>query len=117
VILSPVVVPIWYLQKGKKMMLVRMQNYVSIGGKRDRANVNYLLVDPVLALRLRRRTWLITNTEFKWDWRTHQASGITGFQLGRITKGKRAFWIKPEIPWGPGRQSDFIIKVGIHKFR
>jgi hypothetical protein len=116
-IIAPLAVPIWYLGRRNRFFLLRVQNYVSVAGKSSRANVNYLVADPTLAFRAARNTWIVVDTEFKRDWNTKRGSAISGIQFGKMISGKIGFWVKPEIPWGPGRQGDFTFKFGIYKFR
>lgn len=117
VVVAPVAVPIWYLAKRKRLILLRIQNFTSIAGNGNRADVNYLNVEPTFAWGLDRRTWILFNNEFKWDWRSKRESGVAGLQIGRMIGGKVGVWFKPEIPWGPGRSGGFNIKFGVFKFR
>jgi hypothetical protein len=116
-IFSPTVVPVWYLKPRKRIFLVRFQNYVSVAGKSSRPDVNYLLAAPMLINRLNRKWWVLVDTEFKWDWESKLGSGISGIQLGRMFRRKYGFWLKPEIPWGPGRQGDFTLKFTVFRVR
>ncbi len=116
-ILAPVVVPVWYLGKKRRLTFIRFQNHFSVAGKSSRPDVNYFLADPNIVHRLSRRWWIAANTEFKWDWRTDVGSGISGLQIGRMMRGKFGFWLKPEIPWGPGRLGDFNLKFTVFRIR
>ncbi len=116
-ILAPIAVPTWYFAKRKRFFFVRMQYFVSVAGGRNRPNVNYLVADPTLAFQVSRGAWAIVNTELKWDWRSDKGSGISGVQFGKMISRKMGIWIKPEIPWGAGRQTDFAVKVGLVRFR
>ena len=116
-ILAPTVVPVWYFENRKRLTLIRIQNYFSVAGKRHRPDVNYLLVDPFVILPLNRKWWIGLNNEFKWDWKTSQGSSISGFQIGRIVRGKFGFWAKPEVPWGSGRTGGFNLKFTVFRVR
>jgi hypothetical protein len=116
-ILAPSIIPVWYFQNRKRLTVIRIQNYFSIAGKRHRPDVNYLLVDPFVIVPINRKYWIGANTEFKWDWRTSQASGISGLQVGRMVRGKFGVWIKPEIPFGPGRTGGFNLKFTVFRVR
>lgn len=117
VVVAPIAVPIWYLAKRKRLILLRIQNFTSVAGKSSRADINYLNIEPTFAWGLDRRTWILFNNEFKWDWRSKRESGIAGLQVGRMIGGKMGVWLKPEIPWGSGRSGGFNIKFGLFKFR
>lgn len=116
-ILAPSIIPVWYFSHRKRLFLVRTQNYVSVAGKSSRQNVNYLLVAPAFIHKVSRKWWLAEDTEFKWDWHNKLASGITGLQIGRMVRGGFGFWFKPEVGWGPGRQSDLNLKFTAFRIR
>ena len=116
-ILAPTAVPVWYFAKRKRLVLVRLQNYVSVAGSGSRPNVNFLIADPILVQRLTRKWWILANTELKWDWRAQRGSGTSGVQFGRVLRNGFGFWIKPELSWGPGRQGDFNLKFTFYRIR
>jgi hypothetical protein len=116
-VIAPLVVPLWYLAKRKRLVTMRFQHYVSVAGNGSRPNINYTVVDPIVGWSIARRSWVFTNTEFKWDWRTKLGSATTGVQVGHMISGNMGIWIKPEIPWGPGRTGGFNIKAGVVLFR
>ncbi len=116
-VIAPAAVPVWYFAKRKRIALIRFQNFISVAGKSSRPDINFLVADPTIIHPLNRKWWIGANTEFKWDWRTERASGITGFQVGRMIRGKFGFWIKPEVPWGPGRAGNFTVKFTVFHVR
>lgn len=117
VILSPTIVPVWYFSNRKRFALLRIQNFFSVAGKSDKPDVNYFIAAPGIVHPLGRGWWVVGDTELKWDWKSKLGSGITGVQLGRMVKGKFGIWIKPEVPWGPGRASEFNFKFTVFKVR
>jgi len=116
-ILAPTIIPVWYFSHRERLFVLRTQNYVSVAGKSGRPGVNYLLVAPTLVHKVSRRWWLSEDTEFKWDWHNKLASAITGLQIGRMIKRGFGFWVKPEVGWGRGRQSDFNLKFTAFRIR
>jgi hypothetical protein len=116
-ILAPSFIPVWYFSNRKRLTFIRIQNYFSVAGKSSRPDVNYLLVDPNVVIPVTRRWWIGLNTEFTWNWKTSQAAGISGFQVGRIISRKFGFWIKPEIPFGPARTGGFNLKFIVFRVR
>jgi len=116
-LVAPVAVPIWYLAKRKRLILLRIQNFTSVAGKSNRAKINYFNLEPTFAWALDKQSWVLFNNEFKWDWRSKRGSGVAGVQFGRMIHGKTGIWFKPEIPWGPGRSGGFNVKVGVFRFR
>ena len=117
VILAPSVIPVWYFANRKRLSFIRIQNYFSVAGKSSRPDVNYLLVDPNVVVPVTKRWWIGTNTEFIWDWTTSRIAGTSGFQVGRIARGKFGFWVRPEIPFGPGRTGGFNLKFTVFRIR
>jgi hypothetical protein len=117
VILSPTVVPVWYFSDRKRFALLRIQNFVSIAGKKDRPDVNYFIAAPAIIHPMGKGWWIVGDTELKWDWKSKKGSGITGLQIGRMIKGKYGIWVKPEVPWGPGRIGNFNSKFTVFKIR
>lgn len=115
--IAPLVVPLWYLARRKRLVLFRLQHYVSVAGNSTRPNVNSTVFDPQIGMAVKRKAWIFTNTEFKWDWRTKLGSGITGVQYARMVNERIGVWIKGEVPWGAGRQGGFNIKIGLFRFR
>lgn len=116
-IFSPTVVPVWYFANRKRFALLRIQNFFSVAGKSDKPDVNYFIAAPAIVHPLGKGWWVMGDTELKWDWKAKLGSGITGVQLGRMVKGKYGIWIKPEVPWGPGRLGDFNFKFTVFKVR
>lgn len=116
-VVAPLMVPLWYLASRRRLVTMRLQHFVSVAGNGNRPNVNYTVFDPFIGLATGRRSWIFADTELKWDWRRKLNSAVTAVQFGRIFSDRMGFWIKPEIPWGPGRGGGFNIKVGIFRFR
>lgn len=116
-ILSPTVVPVWYFSNRKRFALLRLQNFVSVAGKSDRPDVNYFIAAPAIVHPLGKGWWVVGDTELKWDWKAKVGSGITGLQIGRMVKGRYGIWVKPEVPWGPGRVSEFNFKFTVFRVR
>jgi hypothetical protein len=116
-ILSPSIFPVWYFKRRERFFLIRIQNYISVAGKSNRPNINYMLVAPALVHRVNEKWWLGEDTEFKWDWQNKLSSAITGLQVGRMLKSGFGFWLKPEVPWGPGRSGGFNLKFTFFHLR
>jgi hypothetical protein len=110
-IVSPVVVPTWRFQDRRVLSFVKVQDYISFAGQEDRADIHYLTVTPLLAMKLSERWWVGADTEAKVNWaRDNQRSYKSGVVLLRMWAKGFGTWIKPEIPWGPNREGDFTIK-------
>jgi hypothetical protein len=116
-ILAPTAVPIWNFPRSRRRLLLRFQNFFSVAGKSNRADINYFVAGPALIGRLGKGWWYTADTELRWNWKTSLGSGISGFLVGRLIKGKFGIAFKPEIPWGPGRAGDFNLKFAVFKIR
>jgi len=116
-ILAPTAVPIWGFPKSRRRLLIRFQNFFSVAGKSSRPDINYFVAGPALIGRLGKGWWYTADTELRWNWKTDLGSGISGFVVGRIIKGKFGIAFKPEVPWGPGRAGDFNLKFAVFKIR
>jgi hypothetical protein len=116
-VFAPTAIPVWYFAKRKRLALIRIQNYTSVTGKSDRSKINYFIADPTIVTALNRRWWVTVNNEFKWDWRLQRGSSISGVQLGRMVRSKFGFWLKPEFPWGGGRQGQLNFKFTVFRIR
>jgi hypothetical protein len=116
-ILAPTAVPVWNFPKSRRTLLVRFQNFFSVAGKSSRPDVNFFVAAPALIGRLHGRWWYTADTELRWNWKTQVGSGISGFLVGRLVKGKFGIAFKPEVPWGPGRVGDFNLKFAVFKIR
>jgi hypothetical protein len=115
--LAPVVAPIWFFPK-RGFFFVKLQDYFSVAGKQDRADLHYFTTTPLLVWRVRRKWWVQFDSEAKTNF---QASGHTGFKsgflIGRVVKGKMGVWVKPEVGWGRYREADFAIKTSFFRVR
>ena len=116
-ILAPTAVPVWNFPKNRRKFLIRFQNYVSVAGRSNRPDINYFVAAPALIGRLHGKWWYTADTELRWHWRAKMGSGISGFLVGRLVKGKFGIAFKPEIPWGPARAGDFNLKFAVFKIR
>ncbi len=111
--LAPLAVPVWFFENRRGFAFVKVQDYVSIVGDRDRSDIHFLQITPTVLGRLSRRWWILADTEATIDWEhDNRASFKSGLQIGRII-GRTGIWIKPEIPWGRYRRGDWILKVSL----
>lgn len=116
-IIAPTLIPLFYFSQRKRLLVLRAQNFISIAGKSDRPDVNYLLFNPIFVHRIKGKWWMTEDNEFKWDWNSRLASVVSGIQVGRMIQGKLGIWVKPEVAWGPGRSSNFNLKFTVFRVR
>ena len=111
-VVAPVVAPLWRFRRG--LFLVKLQNFISVGGDSTRANLNYLLVTPLFVHALGARFWILADSETKTDWTDGGRTGVkSGLQIGRAIAPHVGLWVKPEVWWRPNRDGRWNLKFGI----
>jgi hypothetical protein len=109
---APLVVPLWRLPRG--LFLVKVQNFTSFAGDSDRRDINHLLITPIYIRTVGRNFWILLDTETKTNWEDDGRTGVkSGLQFGRRAGRAYGFWIKPEVWWGPNRDGDWNLKIGL----
>jgi len=116
-LLAPTAVPIWNFPKSRRKLLIRFQNVFSVAGKSSRPDINYFVAAPAVIGHLYKKWWYTADTELRWNWKSSLGSGVSGFLVGRLVKGKFGIAFKPEILWGPARAGDFNLKFAVFKIR
>jgi len=115
---APLIAPVLFFPRRKGFFFVKVHQFVSIAGNKNRADVNYLLVTPTLLYRFNRRWWMLVDTEAKTNWEfDNRQSYRTGFEIGHVLKSHFAVSIKPEIPWGESREGDWTLKLILTWYR
>jgi len=108
---APLGLPLWRLPRG--LFLIKVQNFISMGGDDDRADINYMLVTPVYLRVVGRNWWVMADTETKSNWKADGRTGVkSGFQVGRRATRRVGFWVKPEVWWGENRDGEWNLKLG-----
>ena len=113
---APAVVPVWFL-RGRGMVHVRFQDYVSFAGDAARPDLHFMLFTPTIIHTVGRSSWVLIDTEWRTDWLKHRTSAKSGFQFGRIMPNGLGLWVKPEIWWGANRGGEWNLKTGIVWYR
>lgn len=113
--IAPLAVPIWFFPPKSGFMrgyfLTKFQDFYSFAGNTNRRDFHYFLVTPTVLYRIDRKNWILLDTEVKTNWLAgNRTSFRSGILLGRMFSPKIGFWIKPEIPWGKNRESDWVLK-------
>jgi len=115
-IVAPAAIPVFFFPRG--LWLVKVQNFTSIAGDDERADVNFLLITPTLLRAFGRASWILVDTETKTDWRLDRRTGVkSGIQLGHIFGHGVGLWLKPEVWWGANQSGDWNLKTGIVWYR
>ena len=111
-IAAPLVVPVWRLSRG--LFLIKVQNFTSFAGDSERRDLNHLLITPIYIRTVGRNFWVLFDTETKTNWEADGRTGVkTGFQFGRRAGRAYGFWVKPEVWWGPNRDGEWNLKLGL----
>jgi hypothetical protein len=115
-IIAPAGIPVWFFRRG--FGYVKLQNFTSFAGDRERPDVNFLLVTPTLLRAFGRASWVLIDTETKTDWRRDRRTGVkSGLQLGHVVARGLGLWVKPEVWWGANQDGDWDLKTGIVWYR
>ncbi len=111
-IVAPVMAPVWRMPR--TLVFVRVHDFLSFAGDRERADVHYLLVTPTFVHLLGQRHWVLVDTETRTTWTDGGRTGVkSGLQLGARIAPSVGLWIKPEVWWGPNRSGQWNLKFGL----
>lgn len=110
--LAPLVVPVWFLSKGKGFFYVKVQDFFSIAGVRDRPDLNALFVNPTLNY-IPGNRWLVqAEVETRTNWKNNNRTDLrVGFGAGKVLTHRYFLGAKCEVPIGATRSGDWTIKV------
>jgi len=116
-IIAPAAGPIWFLH-GRGLFFVKFQNLTSIAGDSTRPDVNTLLITPTFIQTVKRRWWILADSETSTNWQRDGRTGLkSGVQFGRISFANFGLWAKPELYWGPNRDGRWNLKFGLVWYR
>jgi hypothetical protein len=109
---APLTIPGFRFKDPRGLFFVKVQDYVSFAGQDDRADIHYMTVQPVLVMRLHDKWWAGVDSEAKVNWEQDSRwSYKSGFYILRMWTKSFGTWVKPEIPWGPNQEADWILKA------
>ena len=116
-VLAPATGPVWFTP-GPGMFFVKFQNFVSVSGDSDRADINFLLITPMFVHVFEGRWWLLADTETRTDWtRDERTSVKSGLQIGKAVAPRLALWVKPEVWWGANRDGGWNLRIAMVWYR
>ena len=109
---APLAVPVWFMPKGKGFLSVKFQDFISIAGVGDRADVHALFINPTLNY-IPARRWLVqADAESRTNWKNDNRTDFrVGFGAGKVMTRRLFIGIKCEVPIGPTRSGDWTIRV------
>jgi len=114
---APASCPVWFFS-GRRILLVKFQNLVSIGGDASRPDINTLLVTPTFITSVGSRWLLLADAETRTNWLVDARTGVkSGLQIGRIVAAGFGVWAKPEVWWGPNQDGRWNLKFGLVWYR
>jgi len=114
---APIAGAIWRFPR-RGFFLLKLQDYISVAGDDDRADVHYFGATPTLVLIIKRRFWILLDTETKTDFEASADTSFkSSFQFGSMLTRWLGAWIRPEVPWGPHRVGDFYLKMSVFYVR
>lgn len=109
---APLAVPVWFLARKKGYFYVKIQDYISIAGVRDRPDVNVLFINPTLNY-IPAQRWLVqADVESRTNWKNRNRTDFrVGFGAGKVLTHRFFLGIKCEVPMGGTRSGDWTMKV------
>jgi hypothetical protein len=115
--IAPAAAPVWFIPK-RGFFLVKVQDYFSVAGVKDRPDLHYMTITPLLVWRLKNKPyWVQRAAETQTNWKADGHTGYkTGFLVGRMSK-RRGMWIKIEVGMGCHRVQSLAIKTSIFRVR
>jgi hypothetical protein len=111
---APSLFPLRVLPAKRALFFTRIQDFVSVAGDDDRRDLHYLAIAPTFVKLLGSRRAVLLDTEAFVDWeRDGELSWRSGLLVGTKLGGRRAGWIKVEVPWGEHRRGDWTVRASI----
>jgi hypothetical protein len=116
-VVAPATGPVWFL-RGRGMVFLKLQNFVSVAGDARRPDINFLLVTPTLIRTFQRRWWMLADSETRTDWLGDRRTSVkSGLQIGHAISPHVAVWAKPEVWWGGHSNGQWNLKFGVVWYR
>ena len=110
-IAAPSVAPIWFFRKGG-FAFVKVQDWISVHGDSERADVHYLTVTPTFFRRLSRRWWTVIDSESQTDWERKERTNFrAGLLVGCMLTPRTGLSLKFEAPFGGNPQGDWTLRL------
>jgi hypothetical protein len=109
---APLAVPVWFLPQKKGFFSVKFQDFISIAGVGNRADIHALFITPTLNY-IPARRWLVQGDfESRINWENANRTDFRiGFGAGRVVTRRSFLGIKCEVPVGAMRSGDWTMKV------
>jgi hypothetical protein len=110
--IAPLAVPVWFLSQKKGYFLVKFQEFISVAGVGDRADVHALFINPTLNYVPARRWLMQVEAESRTNWKNDNRTDFrVGFGAGRVMTRRLFVGIKCEVPIGATRSGDWTLKL------
>jgi hypothetical protein len=111
---APSLFPLVTMRARRALFFTRMQDFISVAGDDDRRDIHYLTVAPTFFKLIGARRAVLFDTEAIADWeRNGELSWKSGILFATRLSGRRAVWVKAEVPWGEHRRGEWTVRASI----
>jgi hypothetical protein len=111
---APSFFPVVTMKAKGAIFFARIQDFISVAGDDDRRDIHQLAVAPTFIKLISRRQAVLFDTEAIADWeRDGEVSWKSGLLFATRLSGRRAAWIKVEVPWGEHRRGEWTVRASI----
>jgi hypothetical protein len=115
--IAPAAIPLWFIPD-RGFAALKVQDFISVAGDKDRPDLHYMTITPLLLWRFGGPYWMHVEAEAQANWKTGGQTGYkAGILFGRMAKGRLGVWIKVEAGMGRYRPATIAIKTSIFKVR
>jgi hypothetical protein len=108
----PIVYPRVSFLDGKWHVALRIRNFFSINGDRDRADVDFLDITPEVKFNITKKWWLYSEViRFQDNWLKRGVfSARSNLQVGYLITNRIGVSVFPSIYWGPGKSVEYQVR-------
>jgi hypothetical protein len=111
---APSLFPVLSMRAKRALFFTRIQDFISVAGDDDRRDIHQLAVAPTFIKLIDTRRAVLFDTEGVADWeRDGELSWKSGFLFASRLSGRRAAWVKVEVPWGEHRRGEWTVRASI----
>jgi hypothetical protein len=111
---APSLFPLVTMREKRALFFTRIQDFISVAGDDDRRDIHQLAVAPTFIKLIDARRAVLFDTEGIADWeRDGELSWKSGLLFASRLSGRRAAWVKVEVPWGEHRRGDWTVRASI----
>jgi hypothetical protein len=111
---APSLYPLVPMRARRALLFARIQDFISVAGDDDRRDIHQLAVAPTFIKLIDGKRAVLFDTEGIADWeRGGELSWKSGLLFASRLSGRRAAWVKVELPWGEHRRGEWTVRASI----